>query len=111
MRGARRLTLSEDGTRLVKRKWVTQEDSDPLLLIEGGIRKKPGEHLVTPHYWHPWVNAIRPNEPVYETRTKVRRDGTEYTQYRVRRKRKGCVRGTGPLVIRTEKMVAGVDDL
>jgi len=110
VRGAKRLTLSEDGTRLVQRRWITDPTSEPLELISGTGRKKPGEHYVDPHYFRPWVNVTRPHEKVLRTRTKVRRDGTEYTQYKVKRRRKGGTRGSGPLLANMQKMVAGVDD-
>jgi hypothetical protein len=112
VRGVKRLTLSEDGTRLIRRRWERESGAGPLRIDEGGHnRRSPGEHSVAAHMWRPWVNAHREGENVLEVRVKTREDGSEYTQYKVKRRRKGHERGSGPLLTKQAKMVTGIGDM
>lgn len=107
----RKLRLSEDGARLVTRKWIEEGESN-LPPGEKRAHKPQCLHKMEEHYWRVWVNAPREAEQVLETRTRLHRDGSAFFQYRVLRLRGvgGYTRG-GTLEEREARMVRGLGDL
>lgn len=110
----KRITLTEDGARLILRRWITvpREIGDgPVDPIERGDRQGPCLHTVQPHMWRVWVNKPEEGEVVLETRERETQVGT-HTQYRVRRVRGRAgafTRGKG-LRPKVERLVTGADD-
>lgn len=113
--GVKRLTLSEDGTRLITRRWLYEDEQEEQReRLEREKRKSPGIHHVDQHFWRVWINAPKQHETVLATRERVRKNGEVYTQFRVKRLRgpaAGYARGRGEVAVRESKLVTGIHDL
>lgn len=108
VRGVKRLTLNESGTRLAMTKWTRSETE-----ARASSTHTVGLHHVDQHHWRVWVNTPKAHEHILATRTGTNGDGETYTQFRVRRLRgpkDGYVRGSGPLKVKKATMVTGIDD-
>lgn len=107
-RGIKRLTLSEDCTRMVMTRWKREATEQ-----RESSTRTVGLHHVDPFMRRTWVNRPLPHENVMETRDKTTKDGTTKTQYRVMRRvggKGGFARGSGPLRAKRAAIVTGIDD-
>jgi len=108
LRGVKRLTLNEKGTRISMTRRIHEEKH-----TRQSSTRTVGLHHVGQHHWRVWVNTPKAHEHILATRTKTNSDGETYTQFRVRRLRgpkSGYVRGSGPLKVKKSDLVTGIDD-
>lgn len=102
----RKLTLSDDGTRLLARRWQTEDQAGAH--AEHAPHTPATLHSVRPHYAGVWVREPAPGEAVQATQE---RNGRTYHLVRRVRGRDGpYARGT-TLRAAEAAMVAGFDDL
>lgn len=105
VRGVKRLTLNEEGTRLAMTRWEREAGEK-----RESSTRTVGIHHVDQHHWRVWVSAPKAHEAVMETRVKA----NGKAQYRVKRLRgpkDGFSRGSGPLKEARAKLVTGIHDL
>ena len=114
IRGVKRMTLTEDGARLVTRRWATLDRlDDEAPNIEHSKHRSMCLHTVNPHDTKVWVKAPKEYERVLDTKDRVLKNGSTSTLFCVVRKRgrKGAyARGSG-LRPKQSRVVTGVEDL
>ena len=114
IRGVKRMTLTEDGVRLVTRRWATLDRlDDEAPNIEHSKHRSMCLHTVNPHDTKVWVKAPKEYERVLDTKDRVLKNGSTSTLFCVVRKRglKGAyARGSG-LRPKQARVVTGVEDL
>jgi hypothetical protein len=110
----KRLTLNEDGARLVTTRWSIEDaETKARSPILHRPHASPSLHVVNPHHWKVWVNKPRFDEHILETRKRARKDETTFVQYLVARLRgkNGPYSRGGELQPKIATMVTGIDDL
>ena len=110
VQNVRRYTLTEDGARLITRRWVIEdaEKERELKAPSSPRTMSMALHTVVPHFCRMWVRAPRADEPVLGTR-----QGKSGTLFLVRRRRghgTGYARG-GPVRAKRGVLVTGLDDV
>lgn len=112
IQGVKRHTLTEDGTKLITRRWITV-DYAPNVTAEKMTRTHKGTsiHNVDPHQCKTWVRAPKTYEAILGTKQSVTKKGkvTLYCVSRNRGKPGGYARG-GDLTTKKSTMVTGLDD-